>query len=73
MFEKTWRRERLDRVLDSFSFLAILDDRGRILIPAPIRKRMGLKFDSLVFVRIKTKILEDYLKEEGKIKLRRFA
>ena len=41
---------------DSLSFTAILDDRGRIVIPASIRNRFNLKFNSLVLLEFKKKI-----------------
>jgi bifunctional DNA-binding transcriptional regulator/antitoxin component of YhaV-PrlF toxin-antitoxin module len=37
---------------DLFSFTAVLDDRGRILIPASIRKRLKIDFGSLVIAKI---------------------
>ncbi|MEM5793701.1 MAG: hypothetical protein QXS48_04495 [Candidatus Aenigmatarchaeota archaeon] len=37
---------------DFFSFVATLDDRGRILVPAPIRKKLKIKFGSRVVASI---------------------
>ena len=37
---------------DSLSFTAVLDDRGRITIPASVRKK--LKIDSFVDVTVKS-------------------
>lgn len=37
---------------DFSSFVATLDDRGRILVPAPIRKKLKIKFGSMVIARI---------------------
>jgi AbrB family looped-hinge helix DNA binding protein len=36
------------RKKDSFSFTAISDERGRIIIPVFIRKKLGLRFGSKV-------------------------
>ena len=41
---------------DSLSFTAILDDRGRVVIPARIRNTFNLKFNSLVLLEFKKKI-----------------
>lgn len=41
---------------DSLSFTAVLDDRGRIVIPASIRNRFDLRFNSLVLLEFKKKI-----------------
>lgn len=41
---------------DSLSFTAILDDRGRAVIPASIRNRFNLKFNSQVLLEFKEKI-----------------
>lgn len=41
---------------NSLSFTAILDDRGRIVIPARIRNIFNLKFNSLILLEFKKKI-----------------
>jgi AbrB family looped-hinge helix DNA binding protein len=38
--------------LESSSFTAILDDRGRITIPASIRKELGIRTGSPILTRI---------------------
>jgi len=48
---KTWKKEYYD-CPDSFSFTAVLDDRGRITIPSSVRKK--LKIDSFVDVTVKS-------------------
>jgi len=50
---KTWKKEYYD-CIDSLSFTAILDDRGRIIIPASVRKKLKIRADSLVSVIIKS-------------------
>lgn len=37
---------------DSYSFTAVLDWRGRITIPAEMRRRLGLKFRDMVSVSV---------------------
>ena len=53
MNEKIWKKEYRDRV-DSLSFTAVLDDRGRITIPASVRKKLKIKPKSIVSVTIKS-------------------
>jgi bifunctional DNA-binding transcriptional regulator/antitoxin component of YhaV-PrlF toxin-antitoxin module len=40
---------------DSVSFTAVLDDRGRITIPASARKKLRLSFCSIVLAAVKVK------------------
>jgi AbrB family looped-hinge helix DNA binding protein len=49
---KTWEKEFYE-CLDSHSFTAILDDRGRITIPASVRKKLKIKSFSVVPVTVK--------------------
>lgn len=52
MSAKTWKKERFKQRYDFLSFTATLDDRGRILIPASVRKRLRIKSGSLVIATI---------------------
>jgi AbrB family looped-hinge helix DNA binding protein len=45
---KTWYHLKDKR--HSFSFVAIPDERGRIVIPAYIRKRLGIKYHSPIII-----------------------
>ena len=54
MDDKTWKKEYYEDCPDSLSFTAILDDKSRVLIPAPIRKKLRIKPDSIVSVIIKS-------------------
>lgn len=49
---KTW--EEYEDCSDSFSFTAILDDRGRVSIPASVRKKLRIDFKDLVDVKVKS-------------------
>jgi bifunctional DNA-binding transcriptional regulator/antitoxin component of YhaV-PrlF toxin-antitoxin module len=49
---KTWKE--YEDCLDSFSFTAILDERGRISIPASVRKKLRIDFKDLVDVKVKS-------------------
>jgi AbrB family looped-hinge helix DNA binding protein len=54
---KTWEKEFYE-IPDFLSFTALLDDRGRITIPASVRKKLKIKSFSVVPVKalkIKTK------------------
>ncbi len=51
MFAKIWKKVD-EKEYDFLSFTAILDERGRIIVPAPIRKKLEIKFGSLVFATI---------------------
>ena len=51
---KTWKKEYYEDCPDSISFTALLDDRGRITIPASIRKRLRMRFCSKVLTVVKT-------------------
>ena len=42
--------------LSSLKFISSLDDRGRIVIPASIRNKFNLKFNSQVLLEFKKKI-----------------
>lgn len=44
------------KVSNSSSFTSRLDDRGRVVIPAKIRNKFNLKFNSLVLLDFKKKI-----------------
>ncbi|MBR9682262.1 MAG: AbrB/MazE/SpoVT family DNA-binding domain-containing protein [Candidatus Aenigmarchaeota archaeon] len=44
--------------LFSLNFIASLDDRGRIVIPASIRNRFNLKFNSNVILEFRGKYIE---------------
>ena len=50
---KTWE-ELCEDYPDSFSFTAILDDRGRVSIPASVRKKLKIYFKDLVDVKVKS-------------------
>jgi len=39
---------------DSVSFTAVLDDRGRISIPASVRRKLGLDFKSIIIAKVKS-------------------
>jgi AbrB family looped-hinge helix DNA binding protein len=39
---------------DSFSFTAVLDDRGRISIPASIRRKLRISFGSVIITKVKS-------------------
>jgi len=39
---------------DFLSFTAVLDDKGRILIPASIRRKLKIDFDSIVIATVKS-------------------
>ena len=39
---------------DFVSFTAVLDDRGRISVPASVRKRLGLDFKSVIIAKVKS-------------------
>jgi len=49
---KTWEKE-FYKVPDSLSFTALLDDRGRVTIPASVRKKLKIKSYSIVPVTVK--------------------
>jgi AbrB family looped-hinge helix DNA binding protein len=51
--KKIWKKEYYDCV-DTLSFTAILDDRGRITIPASVRKKLKIRSDSIMSVIIKS-------------------
>ena len=44
----TWKKKK-----DLFRFTAILDDRGRVVIPASIRNKFKLKFNSKIILQLK--------------------
>jgi bifunctional DNA-binding transcriptional regulator/antitoxin component of YhaV-PrlF toxin-antitoxin module len=39
---------------DSFSFTAVLADRGRISIPASIRRKLRISFGSVIITKVKS-------------------
>jgi AbrB family looped-hinge helix DNA binding protein len=49
---KTWEKEFYE-IPDFLSFTALLDDRGRITIPASVRKKLKIKSFSVVPVTVK--------------------
>jgi bifunctional DNA-binding transcriptional regulator/antitoxin component of YhaV-PrlF toxin-antitoxin module len=51
---KTWKKEYYEDCPDFLSFTAILDDRGRISIPASVRKKLELDFRSVVITKVKS-------------------
>ncbi len=56
MDEFTYKTKKDYVSSDSLSFTAILDDRGRVVIPARIRNRFSLRFNSLVLLEFKKKV-----------------
>jgi len=50
---KTWKKEYEEDCPDSLSFTVVLDDRGRITIPASIRRKLKIRADSLLLATIK--------------------
>ena len=56
MDEFTYKIKKEFANSDSLSFTAILDDRGRVVIPARIRNRFSLRFNSLVLLEFKKKV-----------------
>lgn len=48
MFAKTLKDLKFRDTQDLLSFTAILDDRGRVVIPASIRKKLRIKFGSSI-------------------------
>ena len=60
---KTWKDLKVKDTQDLFSFTAILDDRGRIVVPASIRKRLRIKFGSLIFTVIDPEKIQRVIKE----------
>lgn len=47
MVAKIWKKE-FDREYDFLSFTVILDDRGRITVPASIEKKFFIIFPALI-------------------------
>jgi len=50
---KTWEKEYYEHV-DYLSFTSISDHRGRITIPASVRKKLKIKPKSFISVTIKS-------------------
>ena len=50
---KTWKKEYYEDCPDFLSFTAVLDDRGRISIPASIRRKLRISFCSKVLTTVK--------------------
>jgi bifunctional DNA-binding transcriptional regulator/antitoxin component of YhaV-PrlF toxin-antitoxin module len=48
---KTWKECDCP---DSVSFTAILDDRGRVSIPAFVRRRLRIEFGSIIVAKVKS-------------------
>jgi bifunctional DNA-binding transcriptional regulator/antitoxin component of YhaV-PrlF toxin-antitoxin module len=51
---KTWKKEYYEDCLDSVSFTAVLDDRGRISIPASVRRKLRIGFRSIIDTKVKS-------------------
>jgi len=49
---KIWEKEYYEHV-DSLSFTAVSDGRGRITIPVSVRKKLKIKPDSIILATIK--------------------
>ncbi len=49
---KIWKKEFYE-IPDFLSFTALLDDRGRVTIPASVRKKLKIKPFSIVSVTVK--------------------
>ena len=56
MDDFTWKSRKDLSNPSSILFSAILDDKGRAVIPASIRNKFDLKFNSLVLLEFKKKI-----------------
>jgi AbrB family looped-hinge helix DNA binding protein len=50
---KTWEKE-FCKEPDFISFTAVLDDRGRITIPASVRKKLKIDYCSIISVIVKS-------------------
>ena len=62
---KTWKKEYYEDCPDSFSFTALLDDRGRITIPASIRRKLRIRFCSKILAVVKSiKSIDGGFKDE---------
>lgn len=59
----------LDQTSKILFFIAKLDERARIIVPAPIRKRLGISFGAVVFVGIEkvrsSESAKDFSKKAG--------
>ena len=53
MDDFTWKSKKDLSSPDSILFSAILDDKGRVVIPASIRNRFNLGFNSQVLLELK--------------------
>lgn len=60
---KTWKDLKFRSTQGLLSFTAILDDRGRIVVPASIRRRMRVKFGSLIVAKIEPVKAQHVLEE----------
>ena len=60
---KTWKDLKFRGTQGLFSFTAILDDRGRIVVPVSIRKRLRVKFGSLIVAKIEPIKVQHVLEE----------
>ena len=56
MDDFTWKSKKDLSNPISLIFTASLDDKGRVVIPASIRNRLGLEFNSQVLLEFKKKI-----------------
>lgn len=52
MAVKIWKEELPKKDRDFLSFTAISDDKGRIVIPASVRKMLKMKFDYSILATI---------------------
>lgn len=58
MNEKIWKKHFCDQA-DPISFTAISDDRGRITIPASVRKKMRIRTGFPVLMKIEKILRRD--------------
>lgn len=49
---KIWRKDK--DCQDSASFTAIIDERGRITIPASVRRKLKIDFKSIIIAKVKS-------------------
>lgn len=52
MNDFTWKSKKDLSSPDSIIFTASLDDKGRIVIPASVRNKLSLKFNSQVLLKL---------------------
>lgn len=56
MDDFTWKSKKDLSSPSSIFFTASLDDKGRVVIPASIRNRFNLSFNSIVLLEFKKKV-----------------